>query len=407
MGRLVNFFRGTVEVSVSGAFPERLINLCAQRNLQFWGLEWQDEHCLKLTVRYKDFPALRIAAERVQCTAEKNAALGMPIFLLRFRHRYAFMIGMLLTVLAISVFSRFVLTVEVSGNETVSAAEIISELRRLGLKPGVYGPNVDETQMAQLALLNLNDLAWMGINIYGTRAEVSVREVVQSPELNLGDGYSDLIATADGMIVRLNVLEGEPLVTEGDIVAVGDILIRGNIVLPAPEYSGAEPQFMQAHAQGIAVARTWRTLTATMPLSAQVKQYTGEQSSNWSLTLLSKRVDFSGKSSILPYGCDRICVVHQLTLPGGRDLPVFLTQEVRKSYRTEQYSIDEAAAQSMLERSLLERLNALVGEEGQIIHTEYTARLADGRLTVTLTAECQEDIGRQVFYKQERLLPPG
>lgn len=38
MRKLFNLIRGYVDVEVTGAFPERLLNLCAQNRLQFWKL---------------------------------------------------------------------------------------------------------------------------------------------------------------------------------------------------------------------------------------------------------------------------------------------------------------------------------------------------------------------------------
>ena len=40
MKRLMNLLRGTVALCVTGPFPERLLNLCAQHRLDFWRLEW-------------------------------------------------------------------------------------------------------------------------------------------------------------------------------------------------------------------------------------------------------------------------------------------------------------------------------------------------------------------------------
>ena len=37
MGRLMNYLRGMAQVRAEGPFPERLINLCAQANIDFWG----------------------------------------------------------------------------------------------------------------------------------------------------------------------------------------------------------------------------------------------------------------------------------------------------------------------------------------------------------------------------------
>ena len=40
MKRLMNFLRGMADLRVTGLFPERLINLCAQNGVEFWGVEW-------------------------------------------------------------------------------------------------------------------------------------------------------------------------------------------------------------------------------------------------------------------------------------------------------------------------------------------------------------------------------
>ena len=37
--QIVNLLRGSVELEVQGAFPERFLNLCAQRGVAFWGVE--------------------------------------------------------------------------------------------------------------------------------------------------------------------------------------------------------------------------------------------------------------------------------------------------------------------------------------------------------------------------------
>ena len=51
---LINLLRGYVELQAVGAFPERLLNLCAQERLQFWRLRWLDETSFTLRVALKD-----------------------------------------------------------------------------------------------------------------------------------------------------------------------------------------------------------------------------------------------------------------------------------------------------------------------------------------------------------------
>lgn len=241
----------------------------------------------------------------------------------------------------------------------------------------------------------------MSINLYGTRLEVVVREAVESPEIVDDEGFYDVISEADGIIIQVEPLAGEAAVQEGDTVARGEVLISGLISIQPPQYSDQPVRYYPVHARGRVYARTWRTFEAAIPLEARVKRYTGEERTLWSLTVLDRRVDFYKNSSIPGDGYDKITSVHQLTLPGGRSLPMMLTAEQYRAYETETVSVDPEAAQAMLEDRLFSYLLEQIGEDGQVIDTSYTARVSEGQLHVTLTAECREEIGVEIPSTRE------
>ena len=395
MKHAINYVQGTVTLTAQGLFPERLLNLCAQEGVPCWGVEWSDSHTLRLTTYRHKLSLLQKLAQRAGCEITLEGQRGLPAFLGRFRRRYAFLIGLALSLLAVCVLSRFVLTIEVTGNETVSTARILSQLRQEGVRPGVYGPGLDRKAVAQRALMGLEELSWMSINLYGTRLEVVVREAVETPEMVEDEGYYDIIAEADGIITQVEPLAGEAAVEEGDTVAKGEVLISGLISIEPPQYSDQPVRYYQTHARGRVYARTWRTLEAVIPLQAQVKAYTGEKHTLWSLQCLDFRLDFYKNSGIPGGGYDKITTVHQLTLPGGRSLPMMLTAERYRAYETQTVSINPETAQALLEDRLFSYLQEQIGEDGQVIDTSYTARVWEDRLWVTMTAECREEIGQE------------
>ena len=59
------------------------------------------------------------------------------------------------------------------------------------------------------------------------------------------------------------------------------------------------------------------------------------------------------------------------------------------------FQVDQAAAQALLEEQLLKRLDALIGEDGEVESTQFAARVNGDRLEVTLTAQCLEEIGQE------------
>lgn len=395
MKRLMNFLQGMVTLTLVGPFPERLINLCAQEGIEFWAMEWLDEHTVRMTTRRRTLKRLEGLAQRAACEITGRSSRGLPDFLGRFRTRYAFLAGLAFALCAVSVLSRFVLTIQVTGNQTVPTAVILSQLRQLGVRPGVYGPSLDRKQLAQEALLALDDLSWMAINLHGTRLEVIVREEVKRPERLDEKAFCDIVAEADGIVTRIEPELGDPLVKVGDTVLAGETLISGTVTLEPPIYSDLPARSYQTHARGRIWARTWRTLSSSIPLETTVKDYSGEEKNSWSLNFSGQRIEILGSTSISWPTYDKITTVYQASLPGGESFPLSLTRETCRAYEPRVVEVNQDAAQSLVEERLLERLRQLVGGDGQISDTQFTAQVKDGMLAVTLNAECIEEIGRE------------
>ena len=392
---IINFFRGSVLFTVTGAFPERFLNLCAQNGAAFWDLEWLDPHTLRLRFARRDARRVKELAEKVMCEAKPEKRTGVPFFLWQFRKRYALLLGLALSLAAVCVLSQFVLTIDVSGNDKVPTAAILSELQRQGVRVGAYGPSLKVRQISQQSLLALPDLSWMTVNLHGTRAEVLVREKLPKPELRDETTPAHVVSDATGIITRLEVLEGQANFQEGDTVLAGEVVISGVMDLREPKYATVDAGQKLVHARGNVWARTWRTLTAEIPLEATVKDYTGETTTRLTLNLLGRTVNFFGNSGISMDKYDKITSTHCLTLPNGRVMPLAVQTTQYRAYETAAWTLDGAAAQDLLERQLLARLEQAVGEDGEVLNTDFSAREANGVLTVTLLAECQEQIGRE------------
>ena len=303
--------------------------------------------------------------------------------------------------LAVGFLSRFVLVVEVTGNERVPTAVILSQLQRAGVRPGAYGPAIREREAASNALLGLPELSYLAVNIYGTRAEIIVREVEKAPELLEEDVPADIVAAADGIIEDIQTDAGRAMFQDGDVVAKGETLISGVLDLKEPEGGTVDLGSLVVHAAGNVTARTWRTLEETIPLTSRVKEYTGEESRSWGLKILWFDLDFFENSSISSGRYDKITETAELTL-FGRPMPAALTTVTRRGYTLREEPVDGEQAAKELEELLWFRLEELMAaRKGEVLRTDFVTRQEDGRLTVTLLAECREEIGRTVEREGE------
>ena len=401
MKRLINWLLGYAVVRAEGAFPERLLNLCAQNGIPFWGLAWQSETAFTIRVRLKDLRRLEELGQRAMCALNTGRQLGLTAAALRWRKRWGFVAGVALAFLAVTVLSQFVLVVEVTGNETVATAVILSELQRLGVRPGVYGPGLDRTALANEALLGLPGLSFLSINLHGTRLEVVVREATPAPEVLAEDVPADVVAAADGIILDIHTAAGQAMFEDGDTVAEGEILISGDVELRKPEGSTYDMGKLVVHAAGSVRARTWRTMEASIPVTALAKEYTGEETTAYRVKFLWETFDFFGNSGISYEKYDKITKTRHLTL-FGHQLPFALTSITRREYTAVEQPVDAQAARTMLEEELMGRLDEIIASrEGEVLRIDFVARERDGLLTVTMLAECEEEIGRTVEREGE------
>ena len=397
MKKLLNLLRGMVVLRAEGAFPERLMNLCAQEGVEFWRVDWLDTRTLRLTTRRYGLKKLKQLAERVDCTLEVEESLGLPAWAARFRTRYAFLLGLALCLLAVSVLSRFVLTIQVTGNERVPTAVILNQLRLQGVRPGVYGPAIHRRQQAEDVLTALKDLSWVGIELNGTRLLVDVREKIPAPEPLDESGYFDIAAKTDGFILKVEPEQGDAAVKRGDTVAKGDVLISGVVTMEPPKYSDLPVRTYRTHARGRVLARTWRSLTAVIPVETAVKEYTGAEKTALSIEIPGRRIEIFRNSSISDGFYDKITTVR------GGALPVILRRDLIRAYVVRMIPVDTEAAQVLLEQRLLQRLEELVGEDGLVTPSGSTAVIENGLLRVTVHAECREQIGRELPGREPAL----
>lgn len=408
MKKLINLLRGYVILEAAGAFPERLLNLCAQNRLQFWKLNWIDETSFTFRIALSDRKRLDELARRAMCEITERGRRGAAVEAGRIiERRWGFLAGLAVCFLAVSFLSRFLLVIEVVGNETIPTAVILSQLQRVGVRPGVYGPSIPEKEAANAALLGLPELSYLAINIYGTRAEVVVHEAEKKPELLEEDIPTDVIAKADGIIEEIQASSGRAMFQGGDIVAKGEVLISGDLDLKEPEYGTVDLGHLIVHAAGSVTARTWRTLEETIPLTYQAKVYTGEERTGYGIKILWNDLDFFENSSISQGRYDKITRTEQIA-PFGRPLPVWVTTTTLRPYTLEDRPIDGEEAAARLERALLARLEELLAANGgETLRTDFVTKEEDGLLTVTLLAECREEIGRTVEREGEVGRIPG
>ena len=385
--RAVNFCRGSVTLRVESGFPERVLNLCAARQIPFWDLQWESELAFTFTMDRQGWKKLRQLAERLDAQIQPVGRAGLPFFLLRFRRRYWLTAGMAAAALLIFFGSFFVWDFTIEGETTVSRERILRVLAENGVGLGTFGYSIDSQDLRNHVLLELPELCYIAVNVRGCRAYVQVRQRVPAPELVSMKDPGNTVAAKDGLVTAIQPWDGQKMVLPGTMVTQGQLLISGVV-----DDQQAGTRFLRG--MGKVYARTWTELRCQTPLTIQEKVYTGEEQTRWALCWGSRRINFYSGSSIETGSCDKITERIHLTLPGGFALPITLVKETLLPYETRENTRSPEEAEAEVGRALEQLLLQSLDEEGEVTSSQLTSVEWDGGLLVVLSAECEEQIGR-------------
>ena len=377
--------RDRVVVTLRGAKPERVISACAQQGIEVTGVTPVEDYCLKAQVSADQVGKMREISSKLQCEVEHVEFSRVGRFLRGSKRHMVLALLLAVACAAAWLSSLFVWEIRVTGNETVSTASILRALSDCGVRTGTFWPKMNIDLVRSGVQRRVQGLEWFTVNLRGSVAEVRVTERVDPPEVVDNDAPYELYAAHSGVVVKMQVLQGQPLVQRGDFVTEGQVLVTG-----APEDIQGERRGV--HALGSVRVRTAYCLTAQLPLSTQTAVPDGRAHTRLGLQIGKKRMFFGKSSSIPGTLCDKIYSVSVCAVPGLVRLPVSLVREETVPLTRADAKAREKAVRARLEQTLLTELHSRLGDDGEVISQTFTQSKSGGVLTLTLRCECEQEI---------------
>ena len=387
MRALVFFFRGYAIVELTGAEPERCLNRFAQRGIAFWDVEKPDELHLRCRVLLRDVQAAEQAAMRELCTLECLKQCGFRAVFYGVLARPVLVAGLLLAVALTLFLQNYVWFLQVQGNETIPAQEILRELDDLGVHFGTKGSDIDSQMLKNQMLNRIPALQWLAVNRSGGVVTVLVSE--REPDATNRDRRvaANVVAKRAGVITSMSVLNGFAQVQSGDAVLAGQLLVSG--------VASWETHTQVTRAMAEIYAMTLHEQQVTIPAEYAQKVYTGREYRHVSLIFGRKRINLSGNSGIFSGTCDKMIDSRVLTLPGGYVFPLTVETEIVREYELQPEKLPQSVAQALLTEYIQNSVRQSM-VAGTILQEDYRLTKAAGGYVLSGALSCEEMIARTV-----------
>ncbi|MBE7048991.1 MAG: sporulation protein YqfD [Ruminococcaceae bacterium] len=388
--RLFYYIRGYLVITIAGPYPERFLNVCSNRHILLWDVFSCSSSVLKCCISMHSFRLLSPIARKTGVHVKIVEKRGFPILLLRLKKRKIFALGLLTSILLLIFINQFIWKLEIVGCKTVSMTYVTEKLAECGLKIGAFRPYIDEKKLQNQMLIQIPELAWLWVDKSGSKVVVQVKERVPVPEIYDPTLYCNLIATKDGVIDSMVIKNGVPMVSLGDTVRKGDILVSGLIL----SEKGVEPRRLQS--EGEVYARVWYEKTKAFSLWNSVKKETGKKETKRILHCFGKHINLFRQSKTKFTDYTEETREYELA-PFGHYMGIGLTTitYTEQVCHYEKMNAETTAQKGTLELTdIIDKAAAPNGQQKDL-RTNYTI-IDEDTIEVTVVAEYLENIAEKI-----------
>lgn len=385
-----NQFKGCIKFSVSGKNLYGFINTLRNKRLNC-----SNQYC-KNDVYYgevsvSDFEIVRELAENYNMELDFYEYETIRKKVLRYRHRYGIIIGIILTLFAVIYFSNTVMTIEVIGNSKVSDNTVIAMLENMGVKKGTFIGNIDFSSCERKLRMRNTDISWVGIRHTGNRLVIEMTEIVPAPEISETKIPCNIIASQNAQITAMSIYNGQIMRGVGDVVHKGDVIVSG----VASDNKG---HINLRHSFGKVTAIYEDSITIHQDFCETVSEKTGKIYNEKYLNLFNFNIPlFIGKNNFSDYNSENISSPVFFL---GKKLPININKnkiyEIKTTEKT--YTPDEARA-IIEEKIFIYEKNFLSGSEILESTIEYSQNENGLECTVKYTLEGEIGIQKDIWAK--------
>lgn len=377
---LWRFLIGYLTIKIHGENGEQILNRAAAKGISIWNLHYKNG-CITGNISPKNFCRLRTLKRGIKCRITILKKHGYIFRLKKYKKRVGFVSGVAIFSVILFFLSNFVWIINVEGNSNLSVKEIISSCKKIGIYEGMPKKKVNNKYDSQRLQLTQSGIAWCSLNLEGSVLTVNLSETAVSDK-EQRQNPSNLKATFEGKIKKIDITSGNATVKVGDTVSKGDLLVSG------VKENLSSTLFV--HSEGVVIAETKRTFSAEGEFTQKIEQKTGD-------TIKRFTIDFFNIKIPLYLGNIKQQHIYDANVKNLRlfdkEIPIKIACEKYDICKDSTVTYERSVLEEMLYTDIknqVEEFDFLSATEGE---KEYT--YTDKGILLKITYICEENIAVQ------------
>lgn len=227
--KIVYFIQGYLILELCGDTKERFLNLCKNKEIEILQIFSIDSrwYC---KIRCQDLKKMKQLIKKTGCRIYIKEKQGIPFLIRYMKRRRGILLGGLLFLFIVVQGTGRIWKITISGGFLHTREQILKVMEEeLGIYGGMSEAMVDCFAIEKRLRLDYNEIGWISVEKKGCCLHIMLNESTMPKQVEVPEHPCHIVAAQDGIVRKIEVLDGIPLVKPGDEVKKGDILISGII----------------------------------------------------------------------------------------------------------------------------------------------------------------------------------
>lgn len=360
---------------VEGIDTEKYLNFICKNKISIYNVNRISKTKVEFCVYRKDFKRIKNLYRGNKFEVKIKQKTGIPFLAKRIYKYKTMIVSGILSLFLLLITTQFVTDIYIDCPEGIDKKVLQQELQECGLKPGVYKKSIDRKIIRDHIMQEIDEVAYLSVNVKGTNVFVTVTKKDDEKTQKVNSNYLNIIASKNGIIEKVIARSGDAVVSPGDIVKKGDLLIQGANTSSMPE--------------------VWAT---TFYESVQKKPYiqtqnkkTGNSKNVYTITFYDNKYEIMRNIKYKDYVVEN--KIKEIKL-GNYTFPIKILVSTFYEVEKEQVKIDVDKLKNELKQKALKDLYYMMPASAKMIDVNYKHKVDKNMLEYIVTVQASEDISK-------------
>ena len=350
-----------------------------------WKLKRDKNVKIDLNIGISDLKKVAKIAKQTKCKIKILRKKGLPFIFNKYKKRKLFFIFLIFIIILLGISSNFVWNIDIKYENDEHIENLYQDIVDSGLTIGKMKSKINTKEIINKVRLNRDDIAWIGIEMKGTNAIVSVVKATAKPDIVDEEDYCSIVSDKQGIITKINAQNGTIAVKVGDTVNVGTTLINGWM---EGKYTGIR----YVHARGEIEAKVWHTKKMVVPYKTTERTETGEIEKKYRIKINNFEINLSKRLSKFKI-YDTIDTENKFRIFSDFYLPISIIKTTNKEIKEEVKQYKPEQLKQLGIEELQKQLDSEIEDKNKIVNKIVNTYEKEEGIEVYLTYEVLENIG--------------